>query len=141
MNAPKVDEVDYIQFLIAAPKAFTCCEAARSHSCDLRCQSELIAYDSFVRLLSRQPTDTAALWQEVEPLVNKTKGCLVIDDSTLDKPYGRQIALVTRYWSGKYQSVVRGINRKLAPSGVTSLREQATRPALPPPQFILLLPL
>ncbi len=103
MNAPKVDEVDYIQFLIAAQKAFTCCEASR-------CQSEIIAHDAFVRLLSRQPTDTAALWQEVEPLINKTKGCLVIDDSTLDKPYARQIELVTRHWSGKHQSVVMGIN-------------------------------
>lgn len=56
VNPPKVDEVDYIQFLIAAQKAFTCCEASR-------CQMESIASDAFVRLLSRQPTDTKALWQ------------------------------------------------------------------------------
>lgn len=103
MPLPKVDEVDYIQFLIAAQKSFTCCEASR-------CQIELIAHDSFVRLLSRQPTDTVALWQEVQPLVEKTKGCLVIDDSTLDKPYARHIELVTRHWSGKHQGVVLGIN-------------------------------
>ncbi len=103
MNQPKVDEVDYIQFLIAAQKAFTCCEASR-------CQIESIAHDSFVRLLERQPTDTTALWQEVEPLVDRAKGCLVLDDSTLDKPYSRRIELVTRHWSGKHQSVVMGIN-------------------------------
>lgn len=103
MNPPKTDEVDYIQFLIAAQKSYTCCEASR-------CQIELIAHDSFVRLLSRQPTDTVALWQEVEPLVSRTEGCLVIDDSTLDKPYARHIELVTRHWSGKHKTVVMGIN-------------------------------
>ena len=35
---------------------------------------------------------------------------LVIDDSTLDKPYARHIDLVTRHWSGKHHEVVRGIN-------------------------------
>lgn len=103
MNQPKVDEVDYIQFLIAAQKAFSCCEASR-------CQIDLIAHDSFVRLLERQPTDTKALWQEVEPLVDKVKGCLILDDSTLDKPYARRIELVTRHWSGKHRRVVMGIN-------------------------------
>lgn len=111
MNLPKTDEVDYIQFLIAAQKSFTCCEASR-------CQIGLIAHDSFVRLLSRQPTDTeqtsgfstVALWQEVEPPVNRRQGCLVIDDSTLDKPYARHIELVTRHWSGKHKAVVLGIN-------------------------------
>lgn len=103
MPVPKVDDVDYIQFLIAAQKAFTCCEASR-------CQIDLVAHDSFVRLLARQPTDTLALWQEVEPLVDKGKGCLVLDDSTLDKPYARHMELVTRHWSGKHQSVVMGIN-------------------------------
>ncbi len=100
---PKVDDVDYIQFLIAAQKAFTCCEASR-------CQIELIAHDSFIRLLSRQPLNTVALWNEVEPLVEKTKGCLILDDTTLDKPYARHIELVTRHWSGKHKAVVMGIN-------------------------------
>ena len=111
VNLPKTDEVDYIQFLIAAQKSFTCCEASR-------CQIGLVAHDSFVRLLSRQPTDTeqtsgfstVALWQEVEPLVSRKQGCLVIDDSTLDKPYARHIELVTRHWSGKHKAVVLGIN-------------------------------
>ena len=35
-------------------------------------------------------------------------GVLVIDDSTLDKPYATQIELVTRHWSGKHHAVVRG---------------------------------
>jgi hypothetical protein len=106
MRPPKVDEIDYIQFLIAAQKVYTCTEAAR-------CQpegSDTPAHDAFTRLLSRQPPDTTALWQEVEPLVRKDAGILVLDDTTLDKPYGRKIELVTRHWSGKHRRVVWGIN-------------------------------
>ena len=38
------------------------------------------------------------------------QGILVIDDSTLDKPYAQQMELVTRHWSGKHKQVVLGIN-------------------------------
>ena len=106
MRAPKVDESDYIQFLIAAQRVYTCTEAAR-------CQPEdapAPAHDAFNRLLTRQPPDTAALWQEVEPLVRKGTGILILDDTTLDKPHARKIELVTRHWSGKPRRVVWGIN-------------------------------
>jgi hypothetical protein len=106
MRPPKVDEVDYIQFLIAAQKVYTCTEAAR-------CQPEedqAAAHDAFTRLLTRRPPDTEALWQEVEPLIVKHAGILVLDDTTLDKPHARKIELVTRHWSGKHRRVVAGIN-------------------------------
>jgi putative transposase len=38
------------------------------------------------------------------------KGLLIIDDTTLDKPYASQMGLVTRHWSGKHHQVVQGIN-------------------------------
>jgi hypothetical protein len=50
------------------------------------------------------------LWSESQPFVDTQHGILVIDDSTLDKPYAQQIELVTRHWSGKHQKVVLGIN-------------------------------
>jgi hypothetical protein len=106
MNPPKCDELDYIHFLVAAQKSFTCTEAAR-------CQPDQAnppAHDAFTRLLSRQPPDTEALWQETQGLVQLQGGCLVLDDTTLDKPYARKIALVTRHWSGKHHQVVWGIN-------------------------------
>ena len=62
------------------------------------------------RLLYRLPTDSEALWREAAPCVNKDRGVLVIDDSTLDKPYAQQMDLVTRHWSGKHKQVVSGIN-------------------------------
>ena len=39
-----------------------------------------------------------------------TGGVLVLDDSTLDKPYATDVGLVTRHWSGKHHAVVKGIN-------------------------------
>jgi hypothetical protein len=68
------------------------------------------AHDAFTRLLHRQEPDPGALWLEAEPLVDRAQGVLVLDDSTLDKPYARKIELVTRHWSGKHRGVVRGIN-------------------------------
>jgi len=72
MNPPKCDDLDYIHFLIAAQRVFTCTEAAR-------CQPEgdqAPAHDAFTRLLQRQPPDTAALWQEAKAYVNLRKGLL-----------------------------------------------------------------
>jgi putative transposase len=106
MNAPKVDELDYIQFLIAAQRVFTCTEAA---TCQPE-QAQPLAHDAFTRQLSRQPPDTAALWREVKPLIERGMGALLLDDSTLDKPYAKPMALVTPHWSGKHHRVVVGIN-------------------------------
>ena len=106
MNAPKVDELDYINFLVAAQRVFSAVEAAKVSPEGTRQP----AHDAYTRLLQRTPPDSRRLWQEVQPLVNPKSGILVIDDSTLDKPYARHMALVTRHWSGKHGQVVQGIN-------------------------------
>ena len=102
MNARKVLDVDYIQFLIAAQRVYTCTEAARC--------TKIASHDAHTRLLTRLPPDTAALWQDVEPLIDKRRGLLVVADTTLDKPYARTLGLVTRHWSSKHHAVVEGIN-------------------------------
>ncbi len=106
MNPAKCDEHDYIHFIIAAQRTFSCTEAAR-------CQPSYDAapsHDAFTRLLTRQPPDTEALWTETRGVVREKEGVLVVDDSTLDKPYSRRIELVSRHWSGKHHKVVLGIN-------------------------------
>ena len=106
MNPARSGPLDYIDFLVAAQKSFTCTEAAR-------CQPEsdrVPAHDAFTRLLRRQPPDTEALWRETRGLVKLEGGALVLDDTTLDKPYARKMELVTRHWSGKHRRVVSGIN-------------------------------
>ncbi len=106
MNPAKCSEQDYINFLVAAQRVFSAVEAARSHPDDERKP----AHDAYTRLLQRLPPDSAALWAEVQPCIERDKGLLVIDDTTLDKPYANQMALVTRHWSGKQHEVVQGIN-------------------------------
>ena len=106
MNPPKCNELDYINFLIAAQRVFSTVEAAQTTPDNKRAP----AHDAYTRLLQRLPPDSQALWAEVQPLANRKQGKLVIDDSTLDKPYASKMALVTRHWSGKHGRVVQGIN-------------------------------
>jgi len=96
VNAPKVDKLDCIHFLVAAQRAFSTTEAARIRAGEQGAPE----HDVYTRLLKRIPTDTEASWREVAPFVHQELGVLVIDDTTLDKPYARKMELVTRHWSG-----------------------------------------
>ncbi len=105
LNSAKCDGLDYIHILIASVKVFTFTEAAR-------CQplGNNPSHDSFTRLLQRQPPDTEALWDEVKDIVRPQEGFLVLDDTTLDKPYAKDMGLVYYHWSGKHHEIVCGIN-------------------------------
>jgi putative transposase len=106
MNKPKCTEYDYINFMVVAQTVFSTTEASRSHPEG----EQVVAHDAYTRLLQRLPTNSEALWQEVEPCVQRESGVLVVDDSTLDKPHASKMALVTQHWSGKHHRVVKGIN-------------------------------
>lgn len=106
MKTPKVSATDYINFLVATPRAYSCTEAARVQPV----QDKPPAHDAFTRLLHRLETDSRGLWEEAQGQVRFDRGLLVLDDSTLDKLYGPHIGLVTRHWSGKHRQVVQGIN-------------------------------
>ncbi len=106
MNKARCNEYDYINFLVATPRNYSCVEAATVQPE----RDKMPEHDAFTRLLTRLEPDTAALWQEAESQVTRQSGVLVIDDSTLDKPYAREIELVSRHWSGKHHAVVQGIN-------------------------------
>ena len=111
MNPARCDELDYIDFLVAAQKAFTCTEAARVQPAAAGAAAgDAPAHDSFNRLLERLPQDTEALWEESRRLVNLREGVLILDDTTLDKPYAEKMDYVTYHWSGKHHDVVKGIN-------------------------------
>lgn len=106
MNAPKVTPLDYIDFLIGTQRVYSCTEAERVNPD----QETGPAHDAYTRLLQRMFPTSERLWAEAQQQVERHKGCLIIDDSTLDKLYSRQIELVTRHWSGKHRRVVQGIN-------------------------------
>lgn len=106
MNPPKCNDEDYINFLVATPRVCSGTEAARVQPE----QSDPPAHDAFTRLLQRLEPDPETLWHEATKQVTLTGGVLVLDDSTLDKPYAKKIELVVRHWSGKHHRVVSGIN-------------------------------
>ncbi|MDQ4032468.1 MAG: transposase [Actinomycetota bacterium] len=106
MNQPKVTDLDYINFLIATPAVFSCAEAGRVQPDRPR----RAAHDALTRLLHRREPDSTPLWNEAQQHVVLHAGLLIVDDTTLDKPYAQNIELVHRHWSGKHHRVVQGIN-------------------------------
>jgi len=105
MNRPRCDDLDYIQFLIAAQRVFTCPEAARWAPEGENAPD----HDAFTRWLSRKPPDTEALWQEAKAFVDRQRGLWMLDDTTLGEPYAQKMERVTYHWSGKHRKVVQGI--------------------------------
>ena len=106
MRPSKCVDEDYIQFLIATPKNYSCVEAERVQPK----KPNQAHHDALTRLLTRIEPSSDHLWEEVEPSVRKKSGALIIDDSTLDKPYSNKISPVSYCWSGKHKRVVKGIN-------------------------------
>jgi putative transposase len=106
MNPPKCSDDDYINFLIATPRSVSATEAAKVQGDE----EQPPAHDAFTRLLHRLEPEAETLWAEASSQISLSQGILVIDDSTLDKPYARKMELVVRHWSGKHHRVVSGIN-------------------------------
>ena len=106
MNPAKVNEYDYIDFLIGTQRVYSCTEAERVNPD----KEKGPAHDAYTRQLHRLFPTTERLWEEAKEQVDLSKGSLILDDSTLDKLYSRKIELVTRHWSGKHKRVVSGIN-------------------------------
>jgi hypothetical protein len=89
-NAKRCKDLDYIQFLIASER-YSSTEAAKVQPR----RANAPAHDAFSRFLSREVIDTEGLWQEAEGCVVKEAGVLIADDTTLDKPYARQMDMVS----------------------------------------------
>jgi hypothetical protein len=106
MNPPKVTDEDYINFIIATPRDVTATEAERVQPES----KDAPSHDAFTRLLQRLEPDAETLWIEAQTQIDLQSGILVLDDSTLEKPYSERNALVYRHWSGKQKAVVSGIN-------------------------------
>jgi hypothetical protein len=106
MNPSEVNEEDYINFVTATPRQITATEAERVQPESKNAP----AHDAFTRLLTRLEPDAETLWHDSQTPVDLSDGLLVVDDSTLDKPYSARNDLVYRHYSGKHGAVVSGIN-------------------------------
>lgn len=92
MNPLKYTAINYINFLIATQKAYSCMEAERVQPVG----ENAAAHDAINRLLHRLQPTTERLWSEASKYISLDRGILVIDDSTLDKFYAQKMELVTR---------------------------------------------
>jgi putative transposase len=70
MNPPKVNEFDYINFLIAAQKVYSCTEAERVQPKS----TNAAAHDAITQLLHRMEPSTEQLWQESQQQVGLNQG-------------------------------------------------------------------
>ncbi len=90
MNKVKITDYDYIDFLIGTQKVYVIAEAER-----VQPDTEgTPARDAFTRQLNRLLPSAARLWAEVQRYVNLIKGCLIGDDTTLEKFYSRKIEMI-----------------------------------------------
>jgi hypothetical protein len=92
--------------VVASPRCVSATEAAKVQGDE----EQAPAHNAFTRLLHRLEPDAETLWGEARTQVSLSRGILVIDDSTLDKPYAKKMELVVRHWSDKHHAVVSGIN-------------------------------
>lgn len=93
----------YTQFLLSSQKQFSGLELSRV-------APNPMAHDAVSRWLKRAVLTPKLLWRESQSLVDRTVGYLVIDDTVLDKPYARKMALVKKQYSGKHHGIVSGID-------------------------------
>ena len=106
MNRPKCTDTEYVDFLVSTQLSYSCLEAEKVQPV----RQSNPKHDAINRLLYRIPSDSEALWKEAQPHVVLDRGLLLIDDSTLDKPFARDIDLVSYHWSGNHHRVVKGIS-------------------------------
>jgi len=72
-----------------------------------------VTHDSITRLLRENEFSSKDLWQSVKPLLKEHKtedGCLVFDDSIIEKPYMDENALVCWHFDHSKNKAVKGIN-------------------------------
>lgn len=92
----------YSSFLLCSQTNFTGTFLSQIHP--------QVSHDSVTRWLSSTKLTPKILWEKVEPLVDKDKGILVLDDSLLAKNYSSEIAIAKFGYSGNYHRVIRGIS-------------------------------
>ena len=79
---------------------------------------QAISHDDVTRFLTHMDSGSQALWQQVKPLVRplekvippQEQGCLLLDDSIIEKGYTQENGLVTVHYDHSKDRYVKGIN-------------------------------
>lgn len=94
----------YSNFLLAAHSRFSATELARV------APDESMRHDAVTHWLESSRFHPAAIWNQAKPLVQRTSGYLVGDDSVLDKRYSEENGLVKLQYSGNAHGLQKGID-------------------------------
>ncbi len=69
-----------------------------------------LSHDSVTRFLKEQHLTPSLVWEKVKPVLIQNKdGCIIIDDSVLDKSYSYKIDGVQKQYSGNAHDIINGI--------------------------------
>lgn len=94
--------IDYCQFLLSSQANFTITYYAEhvSH----------FTHDAMNRYLKKEKMTARMVWEHVKgEIVHSPRGCVVFDDSILDKSHSHHIELVKRQYSGNAHGLIKGI--------------------------------
>ncbi len=77
-----------------------------------------VSHDDVTRFVSHLDSGSAALWHQVKPLVRRVEkvllpeeqGCLLLDDSIIEKAYTDENGLVSVHYDHSKDRYVKGIN-------------------------------
>ncbi len=97
-----ITRVDYCQYLLSVQTNFTITHYANHVS--------NISHDAVNRYLKKSKMTAKMIWEHVKgSIVQSPRGCIVFDDSILDKNHSHKIELVRRQYSGNAHGLIKGI--------------------------------
>jgi hypothetical protein len=96
------NRLDYCQSLLSSHVNFT-----MTHDAE---HSKGLSHDAVNRYLRRDKMTSHLIWEHVQgDIVASPMGCIIFDDSVLDKKHSHNIELVRRQYSGNAHGLVKGI--------------------------------
>lgn len=94
--------IDYCQFLISSHTNYTITHYAE--------HTKHLSHDAINRYLKRDKISGGIIWEHVKgDIVYSARGCIVFDDSILDKNHSHSIEMVRRQYSGNAHRLIKGI--------------------------------
>jgi hypothetical protein len=98
----RIRHKDYCQYLLSSQQNYTLTHYAE--------QAGWFSHDKVNRFLRDANLPPRILWEQVRgQIVPSEQGCIVFDDTVLDKRYAAEIEPVRSQYSGNAHSVIRGI--------------------------------
>lgn len=97
-----LSRVGYCQYLLTSPTNYTLTNFAD--------HVEGMSHDSINRFFRNERITPRLVWENVELQIDPHEdGCIVFDDSIVDKDFSHKIELVRRQYSGNAHAIIKGI--------------------------------